>query len=258
MSDTSIQKREPSGMELLAELARNTRDPQAAIEIAKQITELQIQQEKLSQAHERFEWEKQDRQDETDFGKALSACQAEIGTIPPDTRRTLKGGKTLSWFASYPHLDATVRPIYLNHGFAISYSEVENPPAGKVGVRAILSRGRIQREYTQFLALADGNQATTAADLDASSSSRCMRLLLIKIFNISVAINKDEMGVYLDQEFEGWLHDLDGCETKRDLYDRYQQIKKDLLEGSRKDKKEAGSALFDKLQQRAQEIEGSK
>jgi len=248
MTAHAIQKRELTGMELLAELARKTTDPQAAIEIAKQITELQIAQEKLRQAQERFDWEKQDRQDEVAFGEALTACQREIGTIAPDTKRTLKSGATMSWFASYSHLDQTVRPIYLRHGFSISYSEIQDAPDGEVGVIATLTRGRTSREFKQFLTISEGNQATTKTDLDASTSSRCMRLLLIKIFNISVAISKDELGVWLDEEFAEWLKRLEQCGSKRELFAEYQKIKAQLQSGTRQDKKPAAVALFDKLQ----------
>jgi hypothetical protein len=60
MTETAIQ-RAPTGMELLAELSRKNSDPQAAIEIAKQIVELQVKQESLRQSQDRFEWEKQER-----------------------------------------------------------------------------------------------------------------------------------------------------------------------------------------------------
>lgn len=255
MKDKSIQ-RPSSAMDILAERLRNAADPHEAVELAKLITELQISQERLHQEQERFDWEKQDRQDEVAFGEALTGCQREIGTIPPDTKRTLKSGATLSWFASYAHLDDTVRPIYLSHGFSISYSEIPNPPDGKIGVTATLTRGRTRKEFHQFLSLADNrNAATSTTDLDASTSSRCMRILLIKIFNISVAINQSELGVYLDDEFSGWLKSIDDCADKRDLYNTYQKIKAQLLAGTRKDKKEASAALFDKLQQRVEALQ---
>ncbi|MBU6232172.1 ERF family protein [Patescibacteria group bacterium] len=70
MSETAVQ-RQPTGMEILADLARSNRDPQAAIEIARQITELQIAQEKLRQEQDRFDWEKQDRDARVAFAEAF-------------------------------------------------------------------------------------------------------------------------------------------------------------------------------------------
>ena len=56
MTDTAIQ-RAPTGMELLAELSRKVSEPAAAVELAKQIVELQTRQEQLRQSYERFDWE---------------------------------------------------------------------------------------------------------------------------------------------------------------------------------------------------------
>ena len=61
MTETAIQ-RTPSAMELLAELSRKVSDPQAAIEIAKQIVDLEMKRESFLQNRERFEWEKLDRE----------------------------------------------------------------------------------------------------------------------------------------------------------------------------------------------------
>lgn len=194
MTDTALQVTTPSGMELLAEEYRKN----PSIELAKEIAALQISLDRHAVEMRRFQWEAEQRQDEIDFGEALSACQAEIGLIQPDRERKLKSGGTMNWFATYPHLNAVVRPIYIKHGFSISYGEIRGVQDGRVGVRATLQRGRMSRDYEQFITVAEGNQATTKSDLDASSSSRCMRYLLIKIFNIAVAIDKDEMAPFED------------------------------------------------------------
>ena len=58
-------------------------------------------------------------------------------------------------------------------------------------MRATLSRSGVTKEYFSKLTPA-GNSKMSAADADASGSSRAMRYLLLKIFNIAVGIDKDE------------------------------------------------------------------
>lgn len=70
MTETALQ-RNPTGMELLDRLSRQTSDPAAMVEIAKQIVALQVQQEQLRQAQERFEWEKLDREARVAYAEAI-------------------------------------------------------------------------------------------------------------------------------------------------------------------------------------------
>jgi hypothetical protein len=68
-------------MELLAELTRRNTDPAAAIEIAKQIVELQLKQEGLRQSRDRFEWEKLDRESKVSFAQAFEKFKADAPKI---------------------------------------------------------------------------------------------------------------------------------------------------------------------------------
>jgi len=80
MTDTAIQ-RAPSGMELLDRLSRNVTDPQAAIEIARQVVELETKREEFLQNRERFEWEKLDREARVEFAKAFKTFKDDAPTI---------------------------------------------------------------------------------------------------------------------------------------------------------------------------------
>ena len=85
MSDTFIQRAEnstqPTGMQLLGELSRKVSDPTAAVELAKQIVELQTKQESLRQSYERFEWEKLDREARVAFSQAFEQFKADAPKI---------------------------------------------------------------------------------------------------------------------------------------------------------------------------------
>jgi hypothetical protein len=145
----------------------------------------------LQQSVERFNWEREERQWRIDFDDALNACQRQIGRIAPNRDRE----SGIMW-ADYVRVDKVVRPVYLEAGFSISFSEVESPTEGR-RMRATLSRSGVTKEYFSKLTPA-GNSKMSAADADASGSSRAMRYLLLKIFNIAVGIDKDEKKPFED------------------------------------------------------------
>jgi len=139
----------------------------------------------LEQTSQRFEWEREERQAKINFDDALNACQAKIGRIEPNRKRE----NEITW-ADYVGIDKVVRPVYLEAGFSICFSEVDSPTEGR-RMCATLSRGGVSREYYSKI-IAAGNAKMSAADADAGGSSRAMRYLLLKIFNIAVGIDKDE------------------------------------------------------------------
>lgn len=77
MTELTAIQRNPTGMEMLDRLSRSVNDPAAAVEIAKQIVALQIQQEQLRQAQERFEWEKLDREARVAYAEAIQKFKAD-------------------------------------------------------------------------------------------------------------------------------------------------------------------------------------
>lgn len=184
-SDSAITKQQPTQMQqasdpmqILAEMARRSEDPTVAVAVAKSIVDLQ-------QSSERFQWEREGRQAKIDFDNALNHCQSQVERIAPNRERE----NSIMWL-DYAGLNKVVRPIYLEVGFSIGFSEVESPTEGR-RMCATLSRSGVSREYFSKL-IPSGNGKMSAADLDASGSSRAMRYLLLKIFNIAVAIDKDE------------------------------------------------------------------
>ena len=152
----------------------------------------------LQQSMERFNWEREERQSKIDFDNALNNCQAQIGHIAPNRERE----NNIMW-ADYSAVDKVVRPVYLEAGFAIGFSEVESAEEGR-RMCATLSRGGVSRPYFSKIIPA-GNSKMSAADADASASSRAMRYLLLKIFNIAVGIDKDEKKPFEDGKQPGVL-----------------------------------------------------
>ncbi len=152
----------------------------------------------LQQSVERFTWEREERQSKIDFDNAMNECQHKIGRIAPNRERE----NNITWL-DYVGVDKVVRPIYLEAGFSIGFSEVDSPTEGR-RMCATLSRSGVSREYFSKL-IPSGNGKMSVADLDASGSSRAMRYLLLKIFNIAVGINKDEKKPFEDGKQPGEL-----------------------------------------------------
>ena len=197
MTDSAITKQQQAQMQaldpmqVLAEMARRSDDPTVAVAVAKSIVDLQ-------QSSERFAWEREERQAKIDFDNALNECQAQIERVVPNRDRE----NGIKW-ADYVAIDKAVRPVYLAAGFSIGFSEVESPESGR-RMCATLSRGGVSRDYFSKMVPA-GNSKMSAADAEASASSRAMRYLLLKIFNIAVGIDKDEKKPFEDGKQPGVL-----------------------------------------------------
>jgi hypothetical protein len=147
MTETAIQ-RAPTGMELLAELSRKVSDPQAAVELAKQIVELQTRQESLRQSYERFEWEKLDREARVEFAEAF-------GHFKEDAPKILKtkhvnfpnksGGQTDYWHVELDKACDLLIPALLKVGITHQWKSADLPD-GRVRVTCLL-RHRLGHEY---------------------------------------------------------------------------------------------------------------
>jgi hypothetical protein len=174
----------------------------------------------LQQSMERFNWEREERQAKIDFDNALNDCQSKIGRIAPNRERE----NSIMWL-DYVGVDKVVRPVYLAAGFSIGYSEVESAVEGR-RMCATLSRSGVSREYFSKL-IPSGNGKMCAADLDASGSSRAMRYLLFKIFNIAVGIDKDEKKPFADSKtmdplaLREWLDKIEISQNGRELTASY-------------------------------------
>jgi hypothetical protein len=193
MTDSALTKQQPEPlapmqpMEILAEMARRSEDPTVAVAVAKSIVDLQ-------QSSERFAWEREERQAKIDFDNALTICQSKIATLKTNQGR--KSRKTalkddIFWL-DYKGLDEAVRPIYLEQGFSIGFSEVQDEKDNYIGMKAIVSRSGVSREYFKRLTLTAAFDGMPKADAETSAASRVKRYLILQIFNVAICIDKDE------------------------------------------------------------------
>jgi len=144
---SQLATRTPTGMELLAELSRKVTDPQAAVELAKQVVELQTRQESLRQSYERFEWEKLDRQAKVEFAKAFEQFKADVPRIFKTRHVSFSnksGGSTDYWHVELDKACDLLIPALLKVGITHQWKSADLPD-GRVRVTCIL-RHRLGHE----------------------------------------------------------------------------------------------------------------
>lgn len=149
----------------------------------------------LQQSMVRFGWEQEERQSRIDFDVALNACQRQIERVVPNQKRE----NSIEW-ADYVKLDSVVRPVYLEQGFSVGFSEMDAPDANRLRMRATVSRGGVSREYFAEISRQAPNSKMGQADADASAASRVKRYLIIDIFNIAIGVDKLEKGAFTPEQ----------------------------------------------------------
>jgi hypothetical protein len=128
-----------------------------------------------------------------EFNEAMVRCQEEIQPVARTTENTV----TRSWYAKLEAVDAAIRPIYLRHGFSLSYNSVEPLVAGNIRMECRCARGvHVERYYREAAADTLGPKGTptkTALHGGASTETFLKRYLTCGIFNV----------VFKDQDDDG-------------------------------------------------------
>jgi hypothetical protein len=127
------------------------------------------------------------RESEIAFNTAMSAAQAEMGRVSADAENP----QTKSRYASYAQLDRALRPIYIKHGFSLSFGEADCPRAEYVRVTCDVAHSAGHRRVYHRDMPADGKGAKggdvmTKTHAAGAAQSYGMRYLLKGIFNVAV------------------------------------------------------------------------
>lgn len=176
VSQVPAQQSETSAV--LSMIERAARDP--AVDINK------LQQ--LMEMRERIE----NRSAEVAFDKALTSAQSGMGRVRTDSNNP----QTRSRYASYGALDAAMRPVYTQHGFALSFNTENTAPEIVRVICRVSHQSGHSRTY-QIDMPADGKGAKggdvmTKTHATGSAVSYGMRYLLKMIFNIAVSDRDDD------------------------------------------------------------------
>lgn len=132
------------------------------------------------------------RQAEATFNEAMTGAQEALRPVAADATNT----HTKSKYASYPALDKAVRPIYTQHGFALSFNTGASAIPEHIKVLCRVShRDGHSRDYEVDMP-ADGKSAKggdlmTKTHAVGAAMSYGQRYLLKLIFNIAVGDDDD-------------------------------------------------------------------
>lgn len=158
---------------------RLARDPNASVEKI----------ERLMALWERAEAKKAEAQ----FNAAMSLAQAGMKPVAADAENP----QTKSRYASYAALDRALRPIYTQHGFALSFNTGDAPLPDYVRVLCDVTHvSGFAKPYKADMPAdgkgAKGGDVMTKTHATGSAMSYGMRYLLKMIFNIAVGEDDDD------------------------------------------------------------------
>ena len=167
---------------LLEVISHAARDP--SVDVSKM--------ERLMDMHERITAKKS----EEAFNQAMTACQSEMKRVLPDA----DNNQTRSKYATYAKLDAYMRPIYIKHGFSLSFDEGETvkPDIVRVVCYVAHTAGHSRTYHRDIPADgkgAKGGDVMTKTHAAGAAGSYGARYLLRGIFNIAVGADDNDGNV---------------------------------------------------------------
>jgi ERF superfamily len=125
------------------------------------------------------------------FNEALSAAEAEMGTIATNANNP----QTKSKYATFARLDGVIRPIYTKHGFGISFNTEPMGEPSMIRVVGMLSNGMIQRRFQVDMPIVTqglrGQDMMTRTHATISAISYGKRSLEILMFNLAIGDDDD-------------------------------------------------------------------
>lgn len=164
---------------MLSLIARAAQDPNIDID----------KMERLMAMKERMDA----KSSEQAFNDAMNSAQAEIRAIGWDKQN----GQTHSAYVTYAKMDAFVRPVYVKHGFSLSFDTGESVNPQEVRFLCYVShKDGHTRTYKVDMPAdgkgAKGNDVMTRTHAFGSATSYGRRYLLKMIFNVIEAAEDDD------------------------------------------------------------------
>ncbi len=163
----------------VAMFERMARDPNISVEKVERLMAL---------------WERGEaKRSEMAFNVAMSTAQAKMRHVAPDAFNP----QTKSKYASYDALDLVLRPIYTEHGFALSFNTADSPQPESIRILCdVTHSGGHNKQYRLDMPAdgkgAKGGDVMTKTHAVGSGLSYGMRYLLKMIFNVAVGEKDDD------------------------------------------------------------------
>lgn len=147
-----------------------------------------LKMEKLLDMQERI----MDRQAQMDFSAAMAAVQGKMPVI----LKAEKGDQGKYWYANLPKIIHQAQPIWMEHGFALSFSQAPCDKAGFIQIICDVRHiaGHSERYHVE---MPDTNKSTSGKDIMSRSQeigsniTYGRRYLTCMIFNIATGDDKD-------------------------------------------------------------------
>jgi len=187
-------RREPTDLMSLIDYAVKN---QSAIEVIKELRAMQM-----------FDAA---RKAEREFNDAMEAAQNEISEVIPDTYNP----QTEKKYASFKALNAAIRPVYLRHGFSLSFNGAPSPNPEEIHVLCKVSHsGGHSQQYMIPMSTDNkgpkGGGVMSKQNATAGATSYGRSVLLKLIFNIAIGEEaKPETPSWLAIYFER----MENCKT---------------------------------------------
>lgn len=171
-----------------------------------------------------------DRNAEVAFNEAMRAAQEEM----PKVLRNKRNDQTNSNYADLEKVNEIIVPVYVHHGFSLSFGTADTPTPGHIRITCLVSHvaGHSRPYFCDMpldIAGIKGNQNKTPTHAHGSTMSYGRRYLTLLIFNITLT-NEDNDGNGLGQRtsaapagFEKWQADMnavadEGMERLRSVW----------------------------------------
>lgn len=134
------------------------------------------------------------------FNDAMNSAQSEVRAIGWDKQN----GQTHSAYVTYSKMDSVIRPIYIRHGFALSFDTGERVNDLEVRFMCYVSHNQGHTRTYKVDMPADGkgakgNDVMTRTHAFGSATSYGRRYLLKMIFNVIEAAEDDDGNSASDQ-----------------------------------------------------------
>lgn len=121
-------------------------------------------------------------QAEKEYAVAMASCQAEMPTVVKDAQ------SHTNRYAKLETVQKAIKPVYLRHGFAVSFSEEPAPQAGHmIVVCKVMHRAGHCETFRREGTAEKSNGARTPVQGEQSTASYLRRHMLLAIFGITVA-----------------------------------------------------------------------
>lgn len=235
---TELTTQRPSGMDLLAELSRKISDPQAAIEIAKQIVELETKWEEMRQSRDRFEWEKLDRQAKVAFSEAFKKFKDDAPKILKTKHVNFSnkgGGETNYWHVELDKACDLLIPALLKVRITHRWKSADLP-GGATRVTCYLRHELgYEEEGASLAGPADQSGGKNPIQGVGSSTSYLERYTFLASIGIVAAGRDDDggsEGMKVSEAIAATVSELLGCKDMETLKEKYRAEYKAAVEAN--------------------------